>query len=85
MQFYKVPGASIAVIYNYTLEWAKGCGVLEAGGSTQVYTETLFQAASISKPVAAMGIERLRSALGRPFVPTPQRPAVRTATGGPPV
>ena len=56
MQFYKVPGVSVAVIHNYTLEWAKGYGVLEAGGSTPVNTETLFQAASISKPVTAMGI-----------------------------
>jgi CubicO group peptidase (beta-lactamase class C family) len=56
MQYYHVPGVSIAIIHNYTLEWAKGFGVLEAGGSTPVNSETLFQAASISKPVTAMGI-----------------------------
>jgi CubicO group peptidase (beta-lactamase class C family) len=53
MAFHKVPGVSIAVINNGRLEWAKGYGVLEAGGTTPVDTATLFQAASISKPVAA--------------------------------
>jgi CubicO group peptidase (beta-lactamase class C family) len=56
MRHYNVPGVSIAVIHKYTLEWAKGYGVLEAGGADAVTTETLFQAASISKPVTAMGI-----------------------------
>lgn len=59
MRLYNVPGVSIAVIHNYTLEWVKGYGVLEAGGVAPVTDETLFQAASISKPVTAMGILRL--------------------------
>jgi CubicO group peptidase (beta-lactamase class C family) len=50
---YKVPGISVAVINNGVIEWAKGYGVLEEGGSTLVTTETRFQAASISKPVSA--------------------------------
>ena len=54
MAFYKVPGVSIAVINEGKLEWAKGYGVLETKGSNAVATETLFQSASISKPVAAM-------------------------------
>ena len=54
MAFHKVPGVSIAVINEGKLEWAKGYGVLETKGSNAVTTETLFQAASISKPVAAM-------------------------------
>lgn len=52
---YKVPGVSVAVINNGKLEWARGYGVVEAGSNKPVTTETLFQAASISKPVAAMG------------------------------
>jgi uncharacterized protein (TIGR03437 family) len=56
MRHYNVPGVSIAVIHNYTLEWVKSYGVLEAGGNAPVTDETLFQAASISKPVTAMGI-----------------------------
>lgn len=55
MAHYKVPGLSIAVINNGAIEWARGYGVVEAGGTQQVTADTLFQAASISKPVAAMG------------------------------
>ncbi len=50
---YKVPGVSIAVINNGGIEWARGYGVARDG--VPVRTDTLFQAASISKPVAAMG------------------------------
>jgi CubicO group peptidase (beta-lactamase class C family) len=53
MADYKVPGVSIAVIDNFKIEWAKGYGFKEAGRNDPVTTQTLFQAASISKPVAA--------------------------------
>jgi CubicO group peptidase (beta-lactamase class C family) len=56
MEFYRVPGVSIAVIHNNAIEWARGYGVLEVGGSDAVDAETLFQAASISKPVTATAI-----------------------------
>lgn len=55
MDVYKVPGLSVAVIDNYQIAWAKGFGVTESGGKTPVTTKTLFQAGSISKPVAAVG------------------------------
>ena len=48
-----VPGVSIAVIHNGSLEWARGFGVMREGGG-RVTEYTLFQAGSISKPVAAM-------------------------------
>jgi CubicO group peptidase (beta-lactamase class C family) len=54
MVSHKVPAFSIALIDQGELAWAKGYGVLEAGGDQAVTTETLFQAASISKPVTAM-------------------------------
>jgi CubicO group peptidase (beta-lactamase class C family) len=54
-----VPGASVAVINNGAIEWARGYGVAEAGGKRAVGTETLFQAASVSKPVTALGALRL--------------------------
>ena len=54
MKHYRVPGVSIAVINDFEIEWTKGYGVLEAGGDVPVTPETLFQAASISKPVTAM-------------------------------
>ena len=53
MKHYKVPGVSIAVINNYKIEWAKGYGVKEVGKEDVITSDTLFQAASISKPVAA--------------------------------
>jgi CubicO group peptidase (beta-lactamase class C family) len=48
-----VPGVSIAVIHDGAIEWAQGFGVVQVGGAP-VTAETLFQAGSISKPVAAM-------------------------------
>src|SRR4051812_4210939 len=55
MTHYKVPGLSVAVINNGAIEWARGYGVVEAGGNHAVTTDTFFQAASISKPVSPMG------------------------------
>ncbi|MFN7996138.1 MAG: serine hydrolase [Bryobacteraceae bacterium] len=55
MQIYKVPGLSVAVIDNFRVVWAKGYGVIEPGSTSPVTTRTLFQAGSISKPVAAAG------------------------------
>lgn len=50
------PGLSVAVIEGYRIAWAKAYGTTELGGKTRVTTETLFQAGSISKPVAATGM-----------------------------
>jgi CubicO group peptidase (beta-lactamase class C family) len=49
---------SIAVIHHGVIEWAQGFGVTSVGGPP-VTAETLFQAGSISKPVAAMAALRL--------------------------
>jgi CubicO group peptidase (beta-lactamase class C family) len=54
----RVPGVSIAVIRDGRIEWARGFGVTTAGGAA-ITPDTLFQAASISKPVAALGVLRL--------------------------
>jgi CubicO group peptidase (beta-lactamase class C family) len=59
MKFYRVPGVSVAVINNGRIEWARGLGVIEAGLDKPITTDTLFQAGSISKPVAAMAALRL--------------------------
>jgi CubicO group peptidase (beta-lactamase class C family) len=56
MQHYQVPGVGIAVINNGQIEWAKGYGVTEAGGSQAVSPDTPFQACSVSKPVSVTGI-----------------------------
>ena len=54
MEYYHVPGVSIAVINNYEIEWAKGYGVLNAEGSQSVTPETLFPPASIGKALTAV-------------------------------
>ena len=53
-----VPGMSVAVIRQGEVEWARGFGVQEIGGAPAT-PDTLFQAASISKPVFALGVLRL--------------------------
>ena len=53
MQHFDVPGVSIAVIDDGKIAWAKGYGNRIKGTETPVGTDTLFQAASISKPVTA--------------------------------
>lgn len=59
MKHHRVPGVGIAVINDGKLEWARGYGTLEAGGAEPVNAETVFQAASISKPVSALALLRL--------------------------
>ena len=54
-----VPGVSIAVIDSGQLAWSRGFGVNEGETSDSVTNETLFQAQSISKPVAATALLRL--------------------------
>jgi CubicO group peptidase (beta-lactamase class C family) len=53
-----VPGVSIAVIHHGEIEWAQGFGVMKVGGAP-VTAETIFQAGSISKPVAALAALKL--------------------------
>ena len=59
MEHHLVPGVSIAVINDGVVEWAKVYGVKRAHGSDSISVSTLFQAASISKPVTACAILRL--------------------------
>ena len=54
MKFWKVPGLSVAVVKDFKVEWARTYGVKDVETKEPVTTETLFQAGSISKPVAAM-------------------------------
>ena len=58
MAEWHVPGVSVAVIHHGQIEWAQGFGVASVGGFA-VGAETVFQAGSISKPVAAMAALKL--------------------------
>jgi CubicO group peptidase (beta-lactamase class C family) len=55
MEHYGIPGVSIAVINNGKIEWTKVYGVMDKESKSPVTAKTLFQAASISKPVTAYG------------------------------
>jgi CubicO group peptidase (beta-lactamase class C family) len=54
MKKFRVPGVSVAVIRDFKVHWAKAYGVADVQTGAPVDEHTLFQAASISKPVAAM-------------------------------
>lgn len=58
MENFGVPGVSIAVIRDFEIHWAKGYGIADVVTGAPVDTETMFQAASMSKPVAAMATLR---------------------------
>jgi CubicO group peptidase (beta-lactamase class C family) len=59
MSFHRVPGVTVAVVRNGRLHWTQGRGVRAAGQPDPVTADTLFQAASISKPVVALATLRL--------------------------
>lgn len=59
MKHYNVPGVSIAVIKDYEIAWIKSYGVIDKESQLPVTSQTLFQAASISKPVSAYGALRM--------------------------
>ena len=56
MQKLGVPGMSIAVIRDFDIHWSRGYGIADVATGAKVEPDTLFQAASISKPVAAMAV-----------------------------
>ncbi len=55
MKHYGVPGVSIAVINEGEIAWVKTYGIIDKESKLPVTKSTLFQAASISKPVSAYG------------------------------
>ena len=54
MKHYKVPGLSIALIENNTIEWTRTYGYLNRDQNTPVEKNTVFQAGSVSKFVSAV-------------------------------
>lgn len=54
MEYYNVPGVSIAIIHDNTIEWTKAYGVMDTNTGAPVTTETIFEAGSTSKLIAAV-------------------------------
>jgi CubicO group peptidase (beta-lactamase class C family) len=59
MAFHGIPGVSVAVIRDGEIDWAKGYGTTSLDGGHAIDAATLFQAGSISKPVAAFAALQL--------------------------
>ncbi len=59
MAHYKLPGISIAVVDSGRIVWARGVGLKVAGEPDSITPTTLFEAGSISKPVAQTAMLRL--------------------------
>jgi CubicO group peptidase (beta-lactamase class C family) len=86
-----VPGVSIALIRRGKTIWLHGFGVKEVGTGQPVTGETVFEAASLSKPVFSYGVLKLvdqgklgldvplTTYLPKPYIPGDQRLAKITA------
>lgn len=59
MAFYEVNAVSIAVIKDFKVEWVKAYGYADISENRLATTQTLFQAASISKSINSLGILKL--------------------------
>ncbi len=55
----EVPGLSIAVINDAKVVWQKSFSVVNSATNQPVSDDTIFEAASLSKPVFAYGVLRL--------------------------
>ena len=54
MEYFKVPAISFAVIENNKIIWVKAVGYTDSHKTQQINDQTLFQAGSLSKSVAAV-------------------------------
>ena len=59
MAHHHAPGVTVAVVDHGKIAWARGFGKQKADGEETVTPQTLFQAASISKAIAATATLRL--------------------------
>ncbi|MGB6683452.1 MAG: serine hydrolase domain-containing protein, partial [Candidatus Acidiferrum sp.] len=59
MVHYKVPAVSVAFFDHGQIIWTKAYGLADVASKKPTTADTLFQAASISKPVAALAALRL--------------------------
>ena len=61
-QEHDIPGASVAVIEDGEIEWARGFGVADLVSGRAVTADTLFQAQSITKTLTALATVKLLAA-----------------------
>jgi len=59
MKEMNIPGISVAIINNFEVVWSKGYGIADTETKQPVDENTIFQAASISKPVTAMAVMKM--------------------------
>ncbi|MDP4536327.1 serine hydrolase domain-containing protein [Alkalimonas collagenimarina] len=60
LSHHKVPGISFALIQNGEVSWAQGYGTIAASSDQAVTVNTVFQAASIAKPVTVFAVMRMK-------------------------
>lgn len=77
MAFHRVPGLSIAVFRDEAIVWRAAYGLADAETDRPVTSQTMFQAASVSKSVAAFGALRMVDA-GLMELDAPISDALRT-------
>lgn len=58
MRALNVPGVQVAVIDQGRIAWTRGFGVRDTTSNAPVTADTRFQAASLSKPIATLGVMR---------------------------
>lgn len=58
---HNIPGASVAVVKNGSVVWAKGFGDADLATNRHVTTDTLFQACSITKTLTATAVMQVLS------------------------
>ncbi len=59
MRLHNIMGVSIAVVHDFKLDWVKSYGWADVSEQRPVTEKTLFQAASISKSINAVGVMKL--------------------------
>lgn len=60
MKAHQITGVSLAIVENNRITWRRGYGIRDANNPGEfVYPNTIFEAASISKPIAAFGALQL--------------------------
>jgi len=59
MQKTGVPGVAVAVVYHDKVVYMKGFGMRKAGHQAPVNADTIFQLASVSKPIASTVVAAL--------------------------